>query len=127
RIAQLNDIETKAVIDCSGTAEVARAAGAKCLATDEHTQSPALIFPLHGVTADLRDAASVTRALLPLARAGIPPLHFQPSLEPGVVSVKFTGTAEQVPQLIEHLRRSVTGFENCLTPVSEFTPARRAG
>jgi hypothetical protein len=127
RITSLNGFNIRAVIDCTGTAEVARAIGAECLATDDTTQAPAIIFPLHNVTRDLTTAAAVTQALLPLARAGFPPISFQPSLESGVIMVKFTGTSEQVPQLIELLRTSVSGFEDCMTPLTEFAPARRAG
>jgi hypothetical protein len=44
------------------------------------------------------------RVLLPLARAGLPPLSFQPNPEPNTVTVKFTGRPEQVPQVIEVLQ-----------------------
>ena len=123
----LNGIQVGAVIDCSGTAEVARAVGAEYLATDETTQAPAVIFPLNHVGRELKTAASVAQVLLPLARAGLPPLSFQPAAEPDTVTVKFTGRPEQVPQVIEVLRTEVNGFENCLTPLTEFTVARRAG
>jgi hypothetical protein len=127
RIATLNGFKVRAVIDCTGTADVARAARAECLATDETTQAPALIFSLHNVERDLATPAAVAQVMLPLARAGFPPLSFQPSLEAGVIILKFTGMAEQVPQLIDFLRSNVSGFENCATPSTEFTPARRAG
>jgi hypothetical protein len=127
RITSLNGFKVGAMIDCTGTAEVARLARAECLATDERTQASAIIFPLHNVARDLSTAAAAAQVMLPLARAGFPPLSFQPGLEPGVVIVKFTGAAEQVPQLIHLLRTSVSGFENCSTPLTEFTPARRAG
>jgi hypothetical protein len=127
RIEMLNGFKIHAVIDCTGTAEVARAARAECLATDETTQAPAILFPLHNVQRDLTTPASAAQVMLPLARAGFPPLSFQPSLESDVMMVKFTGSAEQVPQLIDFLRNSVTGFENCATPIKQFTPARRAG
>jgi hypothetical protein len=127
RISSVNGIETTAVIDCSGSAEVARALEIKCLETDEATQSPAIIFPLHGVQADLKSAAAVARVLLPLVRAGLPPLSFQPGSEPGVLSVKFTGHPEQVPEVLAFLRSHVVGFEQCATPLTEFVPARRAG
>ncbi len=127
RIVQLNGIEVGAVIDCSGTAEVARAVGAECLATDETTQSPAIIFPLCNVTRELRTAAAVAQVLLPLARAGFSPLSLQPSLDAHTFTAKFTGSAEQVGPLIQFLRENVNGFENCSTPVTEFIPARRAG
>jgi len=90
RIRQLNGTPIGAVIDCSGSAEVARAAGINCLATDEHTQASAIVFPLHNVSHDLNSPASVAQVLLPLARAGLPPLSFQPNLEPNTVTVKFT-------------------------------------
>jgi hypothetical protein len=127
RIESLNGLNVAAVVDCTGTAEVARTVRAECLATDETTQASAIIFPLHNVTRDLTTPAAAAQVMLPLARAGFPPLSFQPSVEPGVVMLKFTGTAEQVPLLIRLLRASVSGFENCMTPLSEFIPARRAG
>jgi hypothetical protein len=127
RIAALNGIPVGAVIDCSGTAEVARVIGAECLATDETTQAPAVIFPLGNVCRELQTPASVMQVLLPLARAGLPPLSFQPSPDANTVTVKFTGRPEQVPQVIEILRTQVNGFENCLTPMAEFAAARRAG
>ena len=127
RIATLNGFGVRAVIDCTGTAEVARAVGAQCLATDETTQAPAILFPLANVQRDLTTPAAAAQVMLPLARAGFPPLSFQPSLEAGVITVKFTGTAAQVPQLIDFLRSNISGFEDCSTPIREFTPARRAG
>ncbi len=127
RIVHLNDISVGAVIDCSGAAEVARAVGAECLATDETTQAPAIVFPLVNVTREMKTAAEVAQVLLPLARAGFPPLNLQPSLDVNIFTAKFTGSAEQVGPLLEFLRTRVTGFENCSTPVTEFIPARRAG
>jgi hypothetical protein len=127
RIESLNGVKVRAVIDCTGLGEVARAVHADCLATDETTQAPAIIFPLHDVTRKLTNTAAVAQVMLPLARAGFPPLSFQPSLETRVTMVKFTGTAEQVPQLIDFLRNNVGGFERCMTPLTEFAPARRAG
>ncbi len=127
RIVQLSGINVGAVIDCSGTAEVARAIGAECLATDETTQASAIIFPLCNVTRELKTAAEVAQVLLPLARAGFPPLNLQPGLEPSRLTAKFTGSAEQVGPLLEFLRSSVHGFEHCTTPITEFVPARRAG
>jgi hypothetical protein len=127
RITQLNGIAVGAVIDCTGSAEVGRAIGANCLATDETTQSPAVIFPLHNITRDLTTPAAVAQVLLPLARAGLPPLSFQPAVEPGTITVKFTGRPEQAGEVIEFLRTKVGGFEHCLTPVTEFKAAQRAG
>ncbi len=127
RIARLNGFSIGAVIDCSGSAEVARAVGADCLATDETTQAPAIIFPLRNVSRALNSPADAAQVLLPLVRAGLPPLSFQPDLEPNTVSVKFTGPAEQVGQVIAFLRANVAGFEKCETPLKEFTEARRAG
>jgi hypothetical protein len=127
RIIYLNGITVGAVIDCSGTAEVARAAGADCMATDETTQASAIVFPLCNVTRELKTTAEVTQVLLPLARSGFPPLNLQPSLEPNTLTAKFTGSAEQVGPLIEFLRKNVSGFENCSTPMTEFIPSRRAG
>ncbi len=127
RITDLNGIHVGAVIDCSGTAEVARDIGADCLTTDETTQAPAIVFPLGNVCRDLKTPASVMQVLLPLARAGLPLLSFQPSPDPNTVTVKFAGQPEQVPQVIEVLRTQVNGFENCLTPLTEFTAAHRSG
>ena len=72
-------------------------------------------------------AAAVAQALLPVARAGFPKLNFQPSLEPDTITVKFSGQADQVMDLIAFLRKEVDGFENCRTPLTEFTAAQRAG
>jgi hypothetical protein len=127
RIVVLNDIHVGAVIDCSGTAEVARTIGADCLATDETTQAPAVIFPLNHVRRDLKTPVDAMQVLLPLARAGLPSLSFQPNPEPDSITVKFTGRPEQVPQVIEFLQTHVRGFEDCRTSLTEFTAAHRAG
>jgi hypothetical protein len=128
QIVSLNDFEVGAVIDCSGSAEVARKIGIECLATDKTTQAAAVIFPLHNVAREmLTSTAAVAQVLLPLARAGFPPVNFQSNLEPNSVTVKFTGQPEQVPQLIEFLRAKIPGFENCIPPLKEFPVARRAG
>jgi len=126
-IVSLNGFNVGAVIDCSGSAEVAHTIGAECLATDETTQASAVIFPLHDVARELRPPAAVAQVLLPLTRAGFPPLNFQSNFEPNSVTVKFTGKPEQVPQLIEFLRAKVRGFENCSTPLKQFPVTRRAG
>jgi len=126
RLDSVNGFKVRVVIDCTGTAEVARAIGAECLATDEATQAAAIIFPLHNVERNLATPAAAAQVMLPLARAGFPPLSFQPNVD-AAVTVKFTGPAEQVPQLIQFLRNNVTGFEHCASPLNEFTPARRAG
>jgi len=127
RIVSLNGLSVGAVIDCSGFAEVARAAGAECLATDETTQAPAVIFPLRGVTRPLNSTAAVAQVLLPLVRAGFPPLSFHPGSESAEITVKFTGQPAQVPQVIAFLQGNIAGFENCLTPLTEFPVAKRAG
>lgn len=127
RIVSLNGFNIGAVIDCSGSAEVARAIGADCLATDETTQAPAVIFPLCNVTRELGTHAAVAQVLLPLARAGFPPLSFQPSLEANTITVKFSGRAEQVRDVIAFLQKNVSGFEHCRTTLSEFAAAQRAG
>jgi hypothetical protein len=127
RIVSLNSLSVGAVIDCSGFAEVARAAGADCLATDETTQAPAVIFPLRGVTRPLDSTAAVAQVLLPLVRAGFPPLSFHPGSESGEITVKFTGQPAQVPQVIAFLQSNIAGFEHCLTPLTEFPLAQRAG
>ena len=127
RIVALNGVPVRAVVDASGTAAVARAIGAECLATTETTQAPAVVFPLRKVARDLTTPVAVAQVLLPLARAGLPPLSFQPSLEPDTVTVKFSGRPDQAPSAVEFLRKHVAGFENCLTPVTEFTAAQRSG
>jgi hypothetical protein len=126
-IVSINDYNVGAVVDCSGSAEVARKIGIEYLATDETTQASAVIFPLHKVARQILTPATAAQVLLPLARAGFPPLNFQPNLEPDSVTVKFTGQPEQVPQLIEFLRTSVRGFENCSTPSKKFPIAHRTG
>ena len=115
------------MIDCSGSAEVARQIGIECLETDETTQASAVIFPLQNVAREMLTPAAATEVLLPLARAGFPPVNFQSNLEPDSVTVKFTGPPEQVPKLIEFLHANVQGFENCSTPLKKFSIARRAG
>lgn len=127
RIVRLNGFRVGAVIDCSGSAEVARAIGADCLATDDTTQSPAVIFSLGNATCEWNSPAAVARVLLPLARAGFPPLCFHPDIEPDTVTVKFTGRTEQVRDVITFLQKNVGGFENCRTPQTQFLTTQRAG
>ena len=127
RITRLNGFDVGAVIDCSGGAEVARAIGAETLATDETTQAPAVVFTLRNISRGLVTAADMAQVLLPLARAGFPPLNLQASLTPGEFTAKFSGTPQQAPQLIAFLRTNVSGFENCESSVSEFTQTYRAG
>ncbi len=127
RISHLNSIEVGAVIDCSGTAEVARAIGAETFATDETTQASAVIFTLCKVRKPIATAADMAQVLLPLARAGFPPLNLQACFEPDTFTAKFAGRAEQVPQLIAFLRAIVRGFEECETSIDKITTAHRAG
>jgi hypothetical protein len=127
RIVSLNGFDVEAVIDCSGTAEVAQMAGNECFATDEKTQAPAVIFPLHNVMRELLSPAAAAQVLLPLAREGFPPLNFQPSLTSNSITVKFTGTPGQIPQLIEFLQKNIHGFEQCSTPLKKFLVTQRAG
>jgi hypothetical protein len=127
RIISLDGFSVGALIDCSGSAEVARKIGIECLETDEATQAPAVIFPLRNVAREMLTPPAAVQVLLPLARTGFPPLNFQPDLEPNSVTAKFTGPPEQVPQLIEFLRTHIHGFENCSTPLKEFSIARRTG
>jgi hypothetical protein len=126
-ITSVNGIQVRAVIDCTGTAEVARLIGVPCLETTATTQAPAIVFPLCQVKRDVSTRAAATQVMLAVARAGLPPLTFEPNLEPETVTVKFTGTAEQVLPAMEFLRANVKGFENCVTPISEFVASRRAG
>jgi len=127
QIISLNEFKVGVVIDCSGSAEVARKTGIECLETDETTQAAAVIFPLHHVAREMLTPAAAAQVLLPPARAGFPPLNFQPDLEPNSITAKFTGSPEQVPKLIEFLRANIRGFENCSTPLKEFFATRRAG
>ncbi len=127
RIVSLNGFAVGAVIDCSGSAEVAQAVGAECLATDETTQAAAVVFALRGVTREINSPANAAQVLLPVIRAGFPALNFHPDLEPGGLTLKFSGIPEQVPALIEFLRAHVRGFENCSSPQNEFRISRRAG
>jgi predicted NAD/FAD-dependent oxidoreductase len=127
RIVSANGISVGAMIDCTGTAEVARAANVSCLATDETTQASAVLFPLLNLQRPLTTPAEVAQVLLPLLRAGVPPVSFQPCVEPNAITVKFAGAPEQVPQLIQFLRTHVAGFENCRTSQTQFTRVARAG
>lgn len=127
RIVSLNGLAVGAVIDCSGNAEVAVATGAECLATDATTQAGAVVFALRGVTRSIDSTAAAAQVLRPIIRAGFPALNFHPDLEPGGLTLKFSGTPEQVPALIEFLRTTVSGFENCSSPQKEFQLSRRAG
>lgn len=127
RITSLNGFHVSAVIDCSGTAEVARAADAECLATDETTQASAVVFALHGVTREINSPADAAQVLLPVIRAGFPALNFHFNLEADGITVKFSGSPEQAPALVEFLRAKVRGFENCVSPQKEFSVSRRAG
>lgn len=127
RIASLNGVRVTAVIDCSGTAEVGRAAGEELLATDETTQAPSVVFPLENVERDLGTPVAVAQVLLALAHAGFPPISFTPCPEPGVLTAKFAGQPGEVPRLLKFLRGQVPGFERCRTSQTEFILARRSG
>jgi FAD dependent oxidoreductase len=127
RIHSVNGVQVGAVIDCTGIAEVGRAAGEELLGTDDTTQAPAVIFVLDGVERDLRSPAAAAQVLLAVAHAGLPLLNFMPCLETGAVAVKFTGPPAEVPQLLEFLQREVPGFERCRTAQTQFTISRRAG
>jgi hypothetical protein len=126
-IRALDDLEVKAVIDCTGVAHIALAAGAECFSTDASTQAPATVFALRGVARDLASPGSVPQVLLPVARAGWPTLAFHPSLEPSGVTVKFAGTPAQVPALLEFLRQQVSGFERCHAEAARIVQSSRAG
>ena len=126
RIVRLNDIDIGAAVDCTGTAEIARAIGLECLETTEATQAPATIFTLQHVERPLNTPAAVAQVLLPLARAGIQPLSFQPGLEPETLSVKFTGTPAEVPAVLDFFRAHISGFEKCVMR-GDVVVAHRAG
>jgi len=127
RIRSLNGLRVGAVIDCTGTAEVGRAAGEKLLLTDESTQAPAVNFSLENVGRDLSSALGVAQVLASVARAGLAPLSFMPCAEAGALTVKFGGQPAEVPRLLEFLQSQVPGFEQCRPRQTEFTSARRAG
>jgi hypothetical protein len=127
RIHSLNDVQVGAVVDCSGAAEVGRAAGESVLATDGATQSPAVIFLLENVRHDLNSPLAIAQILSALVRAGLPPVSFMPCCDAGNVSVKFSGQPAAVPQLLEFLQSHVTGFERCRASQTELKVARRAG
>ena len=127
RIISVNGTQVRAAIDCTGTAEVGRAVGEELLVTDETTQAPAVIFPLKNIESDFQSPLTFAQLLSALERAGFPPISFMPCADAGVVSVKFSGTPENVPRLIEFLRNHVSGFENCRAAQTEFPIARRSG
>jgi hypothetical protein len=127
RIVSLNSIEVGAVIDCSGVAEVGRAAGEQLLATDTTTQAPSVIFPLENVERDLSSPLAIAQILSALARAGLPPVSFMPGCDDGITSVKFAGSPAEVPALLDFLQHHVPGFERCRMSQTEFQTARREG
>ncbi len=127
RILSLNGIRVGAVIDCTGSAEVARVAGIDCLETTNATQAPATVFPLRHVMRVPETPAEMARVLLPLVREGLPPLSLQPCLERDCVTAKFAGLPEQVPALIACLRANVRSFKHCETSPAEVRFAHRAG
>ena len=127
KIISLNGFDVSAVIDCSGTSDVAQKTGIVTLETDEATQASAVVFQLSNVKKEIRSTADAAQVLLPLARAGFPPLHFHINLEPDSITAKFSGPPETVPKLIEILRTKVRGFENCSAVQKEFSVSRRAG
>ena len=127
RVISVNNFQIGAVVDCSGSAEVAQKTGIETLATDETTQASAVVFALRGVRRKIDSPAGAAQILLPLIRAGFPALHFHTNLEPDSITAKFSGVPEQVPSLIEFLRANVGGFENCASPQKEFRVSRRAG
>ncbi len=127
RITQINGHPVGAVIDCSGVAAVAESVGAEMLATDARTQAAATIFPLRNVERTFGSVADMAQVLLPLTRAGFPPLHLQAGSEPGEFTAKFAGLLQQVPELLNFLRENVSGFTRCETSPSAVTVAARAG
>ena len=127
RITGLNGVRVNAVVDCTGSAEVGRAAGEQLLATDDTTQAPSILFHLENVERDLSTPVAVARVLLAIEHAGLRPVSFMPCAETGTVAVKFAGQPDEVPRLIKFLQSQVAGFERCRTPRTEFTLARRAG
>jgi len=127
RIHSINGIQVSAVIDCSGVAEVGRAAGQQLLATDDSTQAPSVIFSLENVECDLSSPLAIAQILSALARAGLPPISFMPSCDAGITSAKFAGSPAEVPALLKFLHHHVPGFERSRTSQTEFQIARRTG
>jgi FAD dependent oxidoreductase len=127
RVQSVNGVQIGAIIDCTGNARVGRAAGESILTTNETTQASAVIFPLEKIAGDLNSPLIIAQILAALSRAGFPPLNFTPSADEGIVMVKFSGSPGQVPDLIDFLRRNVSGFEHCRTSQTQFSLARRAG
>lgn len=127
KIVSVEGFEIGAVIDCTGTAEVAQKTGSETLATDGTTQASAMVFQLRGVKREIASTADAARVLLPVIRAGFPALHFHPNLEPDSITAKFSGAPEQVPKLLEFLRANVPGFEHCFSPQTNFAVSHRAG
>lgn len=127
RIQRINGIAAGAVIDCSGTAEVARLIGLQCMETDPATQAPAMVFRLENVAVELQTALDAAGIMLAVSRAGLPPVSLMRSLTPNAIEVKFSGRADQVGDLVQCLRSRVPGFEKCVPPGTPPEPAQRAG
>jgi hypothetical protein len=127
QIQSINGVSVGAVIDCSGVAGVGQAAGEELIVTDETTQAPAVVFTLENVERDLDTPVAVAPVLLALVRGGFPPVSFLRCAADGAVTVKFPGAPEDVPRLIDFLRRQAPGFERCRTASQEFTRSERAG
>ena len=127
RIRSVNGIPVRAVIDCTGTAEVGRACGEELMATDDTTQAPSVVFTLRNVTRDLTTPFTVAPVLLAITRAGFPPVSFVPCVDAGEISVKFSGKPEEARRLVKFLQEHVPGFGQCHATEAEFTISRRAG
>lgn len=127
RIVRINGITAGAIIDCTGHAEVARAAGLACRATDDSTQAAAVLFELENVDAVPGSPAEMARVLLPLARAGFAPLSLQHHLEPHSLTAKYTGPPDDVPALVTCLRERAPGFARCLTRTKPWVATPRSG
>ena len=127
RITSIHGYAVNAVIDCSGHAEVARQINHPCLETDGSTQAPAVVFRLEKVDRKLATMEDAVQVLLQTTRAGFPPITFQRESVPGVLTAKFSSQPEEVVELIQFLRESVSGFERCDCPATEFVQSRRDG
>lgn len=127
RIMQLNGVEVGAVIDCSGDAVVARAIHLETMSTDASTQAAAVLFQLRNISRQIGSAAEMAAVLLPVARAGFASLSLQPNPVVGEFTAKFSGRPEQVPALVDFLRRNASGFEQCAVLQKEFAYSHRAG
>lgn len=126
RIARINGIRVGAVIDCTGTAEVARVAGVPCLQTDERTQATSVLFALDGVDHNVKVGRGLLSAMMSVARARFPALHLMHDEGTSHCLAKFAGRVDLVPALVDFLRANCAGFAHCQI-IGSVTEGHRAG